>query len=264
MYWKDESKPKMILVLDNAPYHHKEKEGGVNINALNKFRPSKAQTEKNNEDTLISVAKKLNVPSLTVFRNGQAIVIPAAEFDKPKKILIDEFRVSLLAWVTKNQPQLLDTELQGIFAEEEFQLIFTPPYCPKFQPIELLWRDSKNFVAKEYCINRNPRQTAHDLMDFWFGCEKSHIREKEQTRYGPRQAARIVHEVRVEVNRWIGKCGIRLEGELGDLTYDRKQDYPDDGSLLEYDRELEDSIKDDEDDENTIDRASTAITSDYI
>jgi transposase len=266
MYWINGSGPKMILVLDNAPYHHKEKTGGVNINALNKFRPSQAQKDKNNEDTLISVAKRLEVPSLTVMRDGVPMEFKADEFDKKGKgaLSVNEFKVSLHAWVKCHKPELLETELQSIFSKECFQLIYSPPYSPKFQPIELLWRDSKNFVAREYTIKRTPDDTANDLMDFWFGCETSRSRKKEQTRYSPQQAGRIIHEARIEINNWIGKCGLRLSDQLGDLIYDPTKAYPEDGSLLEADRELEDSIESDEDDENTIDRASTAITTDYI
>ena len=41
MHWVDDKKPKMVLVLDNAPCHHKEMAGCINVSNLSKLKPRK-------------------------------------------------------------------------------------------------------------------------------------------------------------------------------------------------------------------------------
>lgn len=50
------------------------------------------------------------------------------------------------------------------------------------------------------------------------------------------------------MNEWIVKAGLRLSGELGNLTYYHAKQYPDDGSLITDDTELEMDVESDVDD----------------
>jgi transposase len=43
--------------------------------------------------------------------------------------------------------KLLRNDLQQRFDVLKYEIIYTPPYFPKFQPIERVWGWSKNFVA---------------------------------------------------------------------------------------------------------------------
>ena len=53
--------------------------------------------------------------------------------------------------------------------EVGWQLIFTPPYCPKFQPIEMVWGYTKNDVALEYRSARSITDVYTDVMTAWYG-----------------------------------------------------------------------------------------------
>jgi len=247
MYWTGTHKPKMILVLDNAPYHHKGKEGCIAIAGLNKFRPSEKQIAAGDDRTLLSVALEYDIDSLTIRRDGELVQILREELHMRGKISADELRAALSSWFRIHHPDLLQTELESISEHYDFDLIFTPPYCPKFQPIELLWRDSKNFVAREWYLTRNPKQTANDLMDFWFGTDSSNKRKKNQQAFGPIQMIGYLAEVRGAINEWVAKAGLRLSGELGDLEYDHTRQYPDDGSLIIDDTALEIDVESDVD-----------------
>ena len=48
----------------------------------------------------------------------------------------------------KEHPELSRSRLQKVMDEHGYRLIFTPPYTPQLQPIELLWAYVKNFVAR--------------------------------------------------------------------------------------------------------------------
>lgn len=96
MYWTDTHKPKMILVLDNAPYHHKGKEGCIDIAGLNKFRPS--QIAAGDERTLLSVTLDYGIDSLTIRRDEVLLRIPREEFHIRGKISVAEWRAALSNW----------------------------------------------------------------------------------------------------------------------------------------------------------------------
>ena len=38
-------------------------------------------------------------------------------------------------------------------------LIYTPPFCPEVQPIELLWAEIKRYVADRSTLNRSMTET---------------------------------------------------------------------------------------------------------
>ena len=50
-----------------------------------------------------------------------------------------------------------------------FSLVFTPPYCPDVQPIELFWAHGKNFVASQYCNDRQLWQCRDQIRIAWYG-----------------------------------------------------------------------------------------------
>ena len=93
IYWTAEKKQTLILVLDNAPYHHKDQAGCINVNTLNKFKPSPAQRTSGDCRTLRSVALEFGVPSLAVSRGGE--LVPQEELNVRGKLSVDEFRTSL-------------------------------------------------------------------------------------------------------------------------------------------------------------------------
>ena len=66
-----------------------------------------------------------------------------------------------LQYVQRHQPTLLYTTLQKAFADEDWVLVFTPPYTPSFQPAELLWAHVKGYVAYKH---RNDR-TLNDVIE---------------------------------------------------------------------------------------------------
>ena len=41
-------------------------------------------------------------------------------------------------WLKAHRSEALDSKVERIFRERDWKIIWTPPYCPKFQPIELV------------------------------------------------------------------------------------------------------------------------------
>jgi transposase len=217
---------KCSLVLDNAPYH-----------IFGMFNPlAKSVTMANLSEKL----RSLGVLKIKVTReNGQVY-----EFSVPRpgeswgrgqnKPTADEVkRATLKAMKEAGDSELL-TWLENRFNELGWEVIFTPPYLPAFQPIELLWADCKNYIAKNYTTGRN------------FETIKSDFVAKSQTVDG----AKLIRHAEDRMNTWIQLDTI-LSGSLDELivpedcetffdSYNVKF-YTDD-ELNEMQGKLEDSI----------------------
>ena len=61
------------------------------------------------------------------------------------------------------------TELHIAMKEKDWMLIFTPPYRPQFQPIELVWRHGKGYAASQWSAGRSLKETYEDLCAGWYG-----------------------------------------------------------------------------------------------
>uniref|UniRef100_A0A7R9ZC58 Tc1-like transposase DDE domain-containing protein n=1 Tax=Pseudictyota dubia TaxID=2749911 RepID=A0A7R9ZC58_9STRA len=48
-------------------------------------------------------------------------------------------------------------------------ILWTLPYCPDLQPIELFWAAAKNYAAQKYYSGRKVRAMIADLRDGWYG-----------------------------------------------------------------------------------------------
>ena len=153
----------MILVLDNAPYHHNIPLGPVG--KMNKATLA---------DYLVangcSAAKPLEVgdqkydPTQPSFREtaragniGQTAAMPA-------------LRTATIAWFRKHNPKMLESVLVTSFKERGWSVLFTPPYCPDLQPIELFWAAGKNWARLQNLEHRRKvKQCIADLRDGWYG-----------------------------------------------------------------------------------------------
>lgn len=215
--------PKMVLMLDNAPYHHHIGDGGLSVKDMPR-------------ESIIQFCADNGIPSLKVIRDGAAVVVPQSSMERTKQAggaNLSELRPALKAHIQSRHDlkHLLETDLQKIAKSEGFGLLFTPPYSPEFQPIEKFWRDSKGFAAREWRISRTPAQAAGDLLDFWYGTPCSKKRGKQVSRYSAEKAKGLIKGSCAAMNQWVKFSGVRLSGQLGGLTYDASVEYEDDGSL---------------------------------
>ena len=74
-------------------------------------------------------------------------------------------------YVLQNHPTLLENNLDRLLREKcdgSFSNI-TPPYSPKFQPMERVWSWSKNFVAELWFLGRGMKDTFKQTVSVWYG-----------------------------------------------------------------------------------------------
>jgi len=66
-------------------------------------------------------------------------------------------------------PEALDSKVEALFREKQWEIIWTPPYCPKFQPIELVWGVGKQRAGTLYKPKRTLDSTRRHLRRGWYG-----------------------------------------------------------------------------------------------
>jgi hypothetical protein len=132
----------MYLVLDNATYHKPRDESWVSS--------SQAQ----NKHELAHQLMDLGVESLTT-ESGHTV--PAHLFGA-KKSEGGPTKAQLIAAVQRwleQHPDHNRTVVEQLMSDAGHVLVYTPPFCPEVQPIELLWAKVKRYVAARSTHNRS-------------------------------------------------------------------------------------------------------------
>jgi hypothetical protein len=135
---------KMFLVLDNAAYHKPRDESWVSN--------SKAQ----NKHELAHLLMDLGEQELTTVGPSPRRV-PAHLFEAkvsaggPSK---DDLLAAVQAWLDAH-PDHNRTVVEQLMTDAGHTLVYTPPFCPEVQPIELLWAAIKRYVAARSTHNRS-------------------------------------------------------------------------------------------------------------
>jgi hypothetical protein len=127
---------KMFLVMDNAAYHKARDESWVSS--------SKSQ----NKHDLAHLLLDLGVSQLTT-TGAHPCTVPSHLFEAkrseggPSK---DDLLTAVQKWLAEH-PDHNRTVVEQLMSDAGHALVYTPPYCPEVQPIELLWAKVKRYVA---------------------------------------------------------------------------------------------------------------------
>ena len=139
---------KMFLVLDNASYHKPRDDSWISA--------SKAM----NKHELVHQLLDMGVSELTTVGKSPHIV-PSHRFEAelgaggPSK---DDLLAAVQKWLDEH-PDYNRTVIEQLFDDAGHALIYTPPFCPEVQPIELLWAKVKRYVADRSTLNRSIPET---------------------------------------------------------------------------------------------------------
>ena len=160
---------KMVLVLDNASYHHHRGPDWINVHRMNKAQLAaklvelgvkivSAQRQKKGTQTVES----FQFDADTFARRGGRFA--------PTR---DELKAELHAYL-RAHPEANRTEVAKLMAQHKHELIYTPPYMPGVQPIERLWAYVKNHVAAQYRTGRTMRDLIRQTYQGLYGDSDKH------------------------------------------------------------------------------------------
>jgi hypothetical protein len=136
---------KMILVFDNASYHHHRGPDWINPHRLKKAQMAAKLIELGISSISVERQKK---GTLTMEQHA----FDAASFSRHggrHAPTLAELKAELMAYLSAH-PGMNQTEVSKLFTAHGHELIYTPPYQPGVQPIERLWAYVKNHVAAQY------------------------------------------------------------------------------------------------------------------
>ena len=157
-------------------------------------------------------------------------------------------------YIKTHYPKLLRNDLEQYFDVLKYEIIYTPPYCPKFQPIERVWGWSKNFVAELWFSGRKLDETYAQMVAVWYGgiplkAGKEYTRQG-QTGLSRRLVGDFIRQCQMHMDEWIVANGLRCSGSIRDpsnnpFKYDSSLHYLNDGSLLNVEDDIDDEDFDD-------------------
>jgi hypothetical protein len=80
-----------------------------------------------------------------------------------------ELATATEAWLKQHAPEVLDSKVEALFRTKDWLIVWTPPYCPKFQPIELVWGAGKQRAATMWYYGRDLEVVRHHLRLGFYG-----------------------------------------------------------------------------------------------
>eukprot|EP00752_Nemacystus_decipiens_P011550 g10256.t1 len=175
----------MTLILDNAPYHHgMEKDWkspllaskDVNLATLRKLKARGIQLDREDGGT---------ADGIMAYRTDGNVFFPlpaeSGSFAKaPTGPSTAEVQSATYRILVSKAPEMLETRAEKYFREElpGSMLLYTAPYCPNTQPIELFWGHGKGAVARGFEARRSLLAIVTEIRAAWYGRSK-HVRKAD-------------------------------------------------------------------------------------
>jgi hypothetical protein len=78
-----------------------------------------------------------------------------------------ELKVEFMNYLYDNESEMLECNVAKFLHDKGYKVIWTPPYCPGLQPIELLWLAEKNHVAMHFFLCGTERNGDSHERGFW-------------------------------------------------------------------------------------------------
>jgi transposase len=138
---------KMVLILDNAKYHHARGEDWVNANTMNKVE-------------LGTFLRRVQVPSINVGGHKFKADKYTADWKKRGKggPTVEQLKEVVRDYI-KSHPAINTTLVHQAMAQHKYELLYTPAYESWLQPIELVWARVKHQVATQAGRGRKWQET---------------------------------------------------------------------------------------------------------
>ena len=175
---------KMVLITDNAPYHHAREIGSLSGYSKKGLLDLMMKHDVPHLDLPLVSEERFNLLStcddaeddITEDR-GSTICIPfiyteqknRSSKGKPRIASLDELRLSFVTWMKEFQPRLLACKVELYLKELGHEILWTPPYASKLQPIKLFWAAGKNHVALQHKYDSTMPDVVRALREGWHG-----------------------------------------------------------------------------------------------
>ena len=237
----------MVLVADNAPYHHSRPIGSlasltkcevvqlmvkhgvdyVDLPMTSSSRIELASEEDDLEDLGVEdLEDRLRIKFDPVHQVQRACL------KKPTVGSLEELKISLITYLKTNKPELLECRVETMLGERGHQVLWTPPYCPELQPIELFWAAGKNHVALCHKRDTKMRDVVESLREGWYG-NGDKYKDTHPLFKRPVDCSKLWDtSLEIATTKFVALCD-GISGVMGDLVVD--EDYVDEEVSLPID-----------------------------
>jgi hypothetical protein len=160
---------KMVLVSDNASYHHHRGPGWINVHRVHKAQMAAKLIELGITNISVERQKKGTTTRESHHFDADSFARHGGRFAPT----LAEMKLHLQAHLVAH-PELNRTEVRKLMDEHKHELIYTPPYLPGVQPMERLWAYIKNHVAAQYHAGRTMRELFQHTYQGFYGDGDKH------------------------------------------------------------------------------------------
>ena len=173
-------KKKMILVLDNAKYHHAR---GDDF-----YSPAKM-----NRGQCADFLRQTNYKTITGEVRGTVKTYRSSQFSLDERDggpTLGLLRKTVKEYLSSH-PQINQTIPQQLMADKGYELLYTPPYESWLQPIELVWARMKQRVARQSDAARKWQETQAQTLE-------------ALRAFTPKDCSKIIGHVHKWMTEWLG------------------------------------------------------------
>ena len=209
---------KMILVLDNASYHHGfDSEVGVpesntkvhNTVLLRKYGAEKITVQREESDG--KGGKKVVTHNFEVPESGS---FPNSNSKCGSGVTAAELALATRAFFQLRYPEMLMEKVESFMHRHKWQLIWTPPYMPTLQPIELFCQHGKHYVSFNFETKRNMMQVWEQVRKGWYG---DSTWAGQEGGWKAANCSKLVEHAIKEMDKWVDNDRI-LSGSMRALV----------------------------------------------
>ncbi|CAB1106130.1 unnamed protein product [Ectocarpus sp. CCAP 1310/34] len=201
---------RIILILDNASYHH-----GFDA----EVKVPESNTKKHNVDLLrmfgaqsIRVKRKEGEQGVVEY-NFEVPTEPGSSFPAGNReggVSRAGVATATREYIHLNHPERLEQRVGGV-VEYNFE---TPPYMPSFQPIELFWQHGKQYVSLKFELKRKMREVWVPIRKGWYGDKEW---PGQEGGWKAANCSKLVDHALREMNKWVKDRDGVLSGTIGSL-----------------------------------------------
>jgi transposase len=249
---------KLILIADNAAYHHKRIIGSLANLSKKRIVEMMVQYDVAYIDIPLTDNRLeyANDDNDDIQDRGDCLRITfhpeeqkqTASQSKPLVANTQELKVAFVSYLKEHRPDLLECKVEKALHDRGHKVLWLPPYCPELAPIELYWAAGKNHAALCYFSGRTMKETVRHLREGWYGNEDT-VPVGDLRHKAPVDCNKLFAEsIKAAATKFIPLCE-GISGTIGalhiDPTYQEDEiDIPIDALVLDlarFDDEEDDS-----------------------
>lgn len=205
---------KIILVLDNASYHHGY-DPGVKVPETNTKKFNTAPLRKHG-CTHITINRSVDGGSGGKKEVDANDEVPPIEKEFPQKhsgcgegVSKEQVAQATRNSFEKTEPTKLQERVETFMQSKGWELIWTLPYMPSFQPIELFWQHGKHYISMMYKGKQNMKDVHSQMRKGWYG---DPTWDGQVGGWKPADCAQLVRHAINQMNDWARKRDTVLSG----------------------------------------------------